>query len=449
MKRFSVGCLFVLVASCAASVQAQERGAGFADWAWFQEVQKFDPKASLYYELIVPPGVFDKALLDPPRQLTDLRLVDADNKEVPYALKVQRTEFRRVPVNIRRQFNVVSDEKQHFVQVSLELESDPEARQPLEHNEIELAVSGTNYRRRVEIRGSNTDQFEDAPVLVDKHILRYQEDGQSVDLRTLHYALSRFRYLQVRVYADAGTSEAVPKIERVTVRQTLQVQGRYVTLPARLGQRDLIRGDGGPGSAWFIDLEQTVPVERLLFDVADDNFERPYRLELANPGEAPQTITQGVWRRQPGAKPQPLVIDFPEIAARRLRLVVTDFANNPLAIQSVQYMAPARQLIFALPAAKNYTLPLRLYYGNPHADPPRYDFERTLPTLLQPAPVPVTLEPERTPNPDYQPPPLPLSERMPWLIYVVLLVSSLTLLGILGALARAAVRRHDAAQPAS
>jgi len=40
--------------------------------------------------------------------------------------------------------------------------------------------------------------------------------------------------------------------------------------------------------------------------------------------------------------------------------------------------------------------------------------------------------------------PLPLTERWPWLIYVVLGAACLVLLAILGALARAALARHDA-----
>ena len=49
-------------------------------------------------------------------------------------------------------------------------------------------------------------------------------------------------------------------------------------------------------------------------------------------------------------------------------------------------------------------------------------------------------------NPGYVPPTPPLSERMPWLIYTMLGVTSLALLAILVLLARTAISRHDAVQ---
>jgi hypothetical protein len=49
-------------------------------------------------------------------------------------------------------------------------------------------------------------------------------------------------------------------------------------------------------------------------------------------------------------------------------------------------------------------------------------------------------------NPTYQPPPLPLSEQWPWLIYLVLGAASLMLLVILAVLARQVMARHDKEQ---
>jgi len=43
-------------------------------------------------------------------------------------------------------------------------------------------------------------------------------------------------------------------------------------------------------------------------------------------------------------------------------------------------------------------------------------------------------------NPNYSPPPLPFTERLPWLIYVVLTISSVALALILFSLARATMR---------
>jgi len=134
------------------------------------------------------------------------------------------------------------------------------------------------------------------------------------------------------------------------------------------------------------------------------------------------------------------------VTARRLRLVVTDFRNQPLDVRSVTYSAPARQVVFE--PKPELAQPLRLYFGNPKAAAPHYDFAEALPATLNPAPERGSLE-APTRNPEYHPPLKPWTERWPWLVYLVLGAAAAVLLGILGALGREAVRRHDAAAAAT
>ncbi len=125
---------------------------------------------------------------------------------------------------------------------------------------------------------------------------------------------------------------------------------------------------------------------------------------------------------------------------RRLRLVVTDNRNPPLDVTAVSFTAPARAVIFS-PTAE-LTAPLRLYFGDPRAQQPQYDFAALLPARLEPPPQRVILGPLEA-NPTYQAPPKPLSERWPWLVYAVLGAASAVLLAILAALGRSAIARHD------
>jgi hypothetical protein len=108
---------------------------------------------------------------------------------------------------------------------------------------------------------------------------------------------------------------------------------------------------------------------------------------------------------------------------------------------SARAAAPAR-VIIAEPG-KSPVGPWRLYFGNPKAEAPNYDFARNLPPRLEPPPARLKLEP-RQENPVYQPEPLPLTERLPWLIYV-LLGAAVAVLGLLiASLARAAITAADA-----
>jgi hypothetical protein len=425
-------------------------------WPWRQELTVPEAGTGKLFEFTVPPGVFDRARPD----LTDLRIADANGKRVPYALRVRRTELQQVPVKGQRPFNRTTNAAGKYAELSLALEGEG----PVAHNEIEVNTSGTNFRRAVQVYGGDTDWLEKAEKIkiADNYIVRYvvkeRDDKEKVviDLRKVSYGLSRYPYLKVRVHADPSSKEDTPSIDDVFARRTTKVDGVDQTLPIQLGQREDVPGEGGPGSAWIIELpgRENVPWERLSFEVMEEAFVRPYRLEVANPDEPRQVIARGDWRRgtasqRPGGERRPLEIELPAgVSARRLRLVVTDFSNPPLTVTGARSVLAARQVVFELPREKQYALPLRLYFGNPQATPPHYDFAGSLPARAPQQSVQASLSGPVERNPEYQPQPPPLSERWPWLIYLVLGAASLVLLGILAVLARQVVARHDAGQAA-
>jgi hypothetical protein len=81
----------------------------------------------------------------------------------------------------------------------------------------------------------------------------------------------------------------------------------------------------------------------------------------------------------------------------------------------------------------NAAQPLRLYYGNPAAPSPDYDFKAELPSTLDESVSRFELGPQLL-NPAYEAPPAPLYERAPWLIYALTAAASLALLAILRSL---------------
>lgn len=409
-----------------------------AAWQWFQEVRLpawQDPPPWL--DFVLPPSVFDKVRGD----LGDLRLYDGKDREVPYALRVRRARDEQVQL-AAREFNR-STAPDRSAELSLDLgEMAPE------HNEVAVSVQGVNFRRRLRLDGSNDGKTWSAVKPDHEFLLHFQVDGQVVDVSRFRYASSRYRYVRVRVFPDASLADDKPEITGVRVLRTVRVPGEEVTRPAHLGERQPERGDGGPGSAWMIDFGgEAPPCQRLTFDIADGEFQRPYRLEVPGTEDegavlpSNRTAASGTWERRPADRPKPLEIELAsEETVRRLRLVVTDHSNPPLTITAVTYTAPVRQMIFA-PTA-DLAPPLRLYFGQPTASRPQYDFEALLPANLEPAPLRASLGPLQS-NPVYQPPPRPLTERWPWLVYVVLGAASLVLLAILLGLAREVLARHD------
>jgi hypothetical protein len=409
------------------------------NWKYNLDIQRPTEKGSAPWEdAILLPPVFDGARAD----FADLRLYDGDGHEVPYDLRVRRADFRTENVP-GKEFN-----RARGPDGSVEFALDLGAAQ-VEHNDVEVQLPGAQYRRHARLEGSADGQ--DWRLLAEKDLIHFELGQKQVDDRRFSYPPSRFRYLRVHVERDPVVDRAKLEVPSATVSRRVEIPGESLTLPAQLGPREPIRTGDGPGSAWIIDLGgNNVPCERLVCDIADTDFVRNYRIEvsLGPDAETPfQQVADGVWRRTAGDARQPMVAEFGEILARRIRLVVTDASNPPLSLQSISFSAPARQVVF--PHADSQSAEaLRLYFGNPKAFTPRYDFGRNLPARLEPAPIRRALGP-RQQNPEYVPEPKPLTDRWPWLIYVVLGIVSGVLAVIIVDLARQAIAQHDAAQQAA
>jgi hypothetical protein len=404
-------------------------------WQYIEQVSPVPESggnATPWCDLALPSAVFDGARTD----LADLRLYDGAGKEVPYALRIRRTQVTSQTVPAKQASEGTTPEG--AVEKTFDLGANP-----IEHNEMAIDTGGGNFRRRAQLDGS--DNGQDWRRILESDLVRFTSSGQSIDGQKLSYAPSRFRYLRVRVFPDPLVDGKNPvEVRGVTVRRGLELPGEYGTLPAEVGPREAVRADGGPGSAWVLDLGfKNVPCERLTVEIADGQFARDFRIEAGGPAGSSEPfrwLTRGSWARRAGDVRGPMTIDFGEVAAARLKLVMTDNRNLPLRVESAKFTAPIREVVFARAAAKNG--PLRLYYGNPEAQPPRYDLERNLPLQLDPAPLRLTLGP-REENPAYVPAPQPLTERWPWLIYVVLSSVSFLLGVVIVSLARKAVALHD------
>jgi hypothetical protein len=381
-----------------------------------------------YREVVLPPasaGLLDFALdadiLHHSRQdHGDVRLYDANRREIPYALRVRRDVHTTDTFQVR-EFN--RSRRGGVTEIYYDLGDTTS-----EHNEIEIDTAGQNFRRQVAVDGSQ-DALQWATLVSDGWIFRFQGSYGSADERRVTYPVSRYRYLRLRVSADPQVDGAVPTVNSVAAHRTFHLEGETQEFPVMLQGREPARLDGRPASAYDLDLGGPIPLEGLTLVVAEASFSRPYRIEALSSGEQhPRVIASGRLVRPESG---PAEINFHEQFARRLRLTIADDRNPPLTLASIRARSAARQIVFEGGSSSV----LRLYYGNPDAAPPHYDFADSLPTPLLETPTRLFLGPQHA-NPDYEPEPQPISERSPWLIYVVLGAASLALLAILRNLVR-------------
>jgi hypothetical protein len=156
-------------------------------------------------------------------------------------------------------------------------------------------------------------------------------------------------------------------------------------------------------------------------------FERPVDRGHRNPWFL--AIDAADWSRSENSRAiltLPLRTDASD--GTQLTLVIDEGDNSALPISGVQLLLPSYRLRFVRPSS-----PARLVYGNPAADPPRYDLALLAPTVLTVAVTDVSMSAEAAAQ--TVPAQALISPRMFWLVLAVAVVA---LLGVLVALLRQA-----------
>ena len=414
--------IFVIVAVLmfGLSVAAQT---SFSLWPYYVEVTPEKTSAGIY-DVIVPLHVMDKAGAN----LDDLRLFDSTNREIPYAIRI-RKEVDEVEEFEGRLFN--HGQVGSATEVSVDLDEDPG-----EHNEVEIETTGTNFRRQVTVEGS--DNGSDWRMLNSKGVLlSFKSENNAVNSNRISYPTSRYRYLRIRVQRDPLTNEDAPQITQVKAMMATREKGQLSSWSVPVPSYQLLRNEGAHASAWTIDLGARGPCDRLALQIEEESFSRPFELESVDDAQNVTLIASGTLTRHSGDADKPVVIVFEEEErVRQLRLKITDHSNPTLQITGIEASAPARQLVYEL--KQQTSEPLRLYFGNTNVPAPHYDFENELSSRLSSEPGHSRFS-NVIANPQYKPEPRPLTERVPWLIYIVLGASSIALAFILLSLARVAM----------
>jgi hypothetical protein len=416
---FLLGALLIVSAVVVAQTQ-------LSSWPFYVEVSPTtDPGV---YQFTVPLHVMGQSRDD----LGDLRLFDSENHEIPYAIRVRRgvDERERFDARIFNRATIGASASEVTVDLG---------ENTAEHNEVEIQTSGENFRRRVNIEGSDSGH-EWRTLQNDAIVFGFQSNGKTLESNHVSYPTSRYRYLRVRVNADELSDDRAPEIGELQVLRSVHEEGALSTWQVSVPDYQLLRNQGAHATAWTIDFGARVPCSRLSLTIDDASFYRPFQVEAVDDPQNPRLLASGTLSRRAGEKPDPEEITFDqEEHVQRIRLQVIDYSNQTLTISAIQASAPARELVFELKQPQS--LPLRLFFGNQKISEPHYDFEKELSAKLKTPPIKSAVG-ELNKNLAFTPEPLPFTERVPWLIYLVLAGSSAALGWILFSLARSVLARE-------
>ena len=341
------------------------------------------------------------------RSLADLRLVDDLGKESPYSIDAQR-ESTTVESYEPKIFNraLLPDA---YSTLTLDFEQETES------NTLVLETSSRNFKRRVEIAGSN-DRKQWLVLKADGYIFDFSGD-QKIHLTAIKYPDSKYRYLQVKVWN--GKEEPLT-IEGASLSRVKTTQARRAVRGVRLHSRE--EDAKLKATVCVLDLTyENLPADFLTIDTPEENFSRMVEIQAGNDLKLWESAQQGdLYRfRTDKYSVEKKTLRFPEVRCRYVKLLVYNHDDPPLKLAAFEVQGVEEDLVCRTQPDRRYSL----YYGNPQAHAPRYDFERLKNYLSLETITRVRLGSESE-NDSFRPsgPKRPWTERQPVLFWGVLVL---------------------------
>jgi hypothetical protein len=292
-----------------------------------------------------------------PSQLDDVRVV-RDGTEIPYVLETLygHREDREFQPAISNQ-SVTSD----GVQATLDLGV------RAQHNRLRIATRRVNFKQRVRIETSD-DGERWAVARDDGFIFDFSEGDRHAAVLTVEYPLSTRRYVRVTVLgwtnpADLTSAFLTYHSETAGVRDVLAT----VTPTA-------VEDSKEQKSGWTADIGYAgLPHDQLQLEIGPGLFYRTVEIESSRDAKSWLYVGQAAISRT--ADHESLILSFPEQWERYLRLRVHNDDSAPLSVRRFSFSAYRRVLKFPASTAGQYWI----YYANPDAKRPSYDFAQVMP----------------------------------------------------------------------
>jgi hypothetical protein len=354
----AIAGLVILCAICAATARAEVDKSSFR---YTRELAAMWPGAVAFEP--------DSALLGHARVgLADLRLVDANDREVPW---------RPMPIGgaTSRAVDVLNGGRSGNAAVAL-LDLGP--RRSV-HDRVVLDVPGKSFVARVTVRGADG---RDGPFTLLGATTIYDVSGARHARSTIVlFSPTDFRYLSLSATGVRAIRGA--RVESTPSRFTFVERRARVRSSAVTRRTRVVLDFGYPH----------IPITEVRVTSTTPRYERPVEIDVSQDGVHFTPVAFGRVAAFPGSTQGPLEA---QVRGRAVRVTIDNGDDEPLAGLKVRAFDVARAVL----AEGGHPRPYRLYYGNARLGPPSYDFAR-LP--VRAAARSATLGAEQT-NAVFQPP---------------------------------------------
>ena len=386
----------------------------FGDWKYFRDITL---PLGLENRDLIEVGVDKELFGDALEGLADLRIVEkSTSQEVPYKLLVEKGYESRASIAI------LGTEIAHATFVV------DVGKSGLMHNEIDLLAVSQNFQRRVSVEGSSDNRtweiLSEQSVIFDLTIgednPEFSEEVYRSRNTLVGYRDSKARYLRVHIFDNPGQLPLEIRGARVYFSERIFPKSESISSDSEVMEERL---DGGKSKTVIVlDVGvEKVPTHQLEINVVDENYYRRVDLEASEDKSKWASIqnSEAIYGYNTAKfQGKKLHISYPESTERYFRITIFNEDNANLTIEAVNILSYSRKMIFQPTEDGEY----RLYYGNPKARHPSYDFEQVFPYFVTDN-LPVGLLGRHSESLDFYEE-QSLWERYPWLLNTIIVVAA-------------------------
>ncbi|OFZ53387.1 MAG: hypothetical protein A3D92_05260, partial [Bacteroidetes bacterium RIFCSPHIGHO2_02_FULL_44_7] len=342
MNKF--GLLFLLLVACS-TANAQNA---------YRYRRALKGVSEQWHKLVLPDEIYGKLNV----RFSDLRVLglasDGDTIEASYLLEAARQKEYVRDIDLQ-QFNKVQNNGRYYYSFKANSEE--------LINFMHLEFGRSNFSWDIQLEGS-MDQKSWFTILKNYHILSLHEAHANYSFTDLHFPATSFRYYRISVPSDVD-----PLFRKALVRHHELDPGvihAYAPEHFTVSQK-------GKQTIVDIELKNAVPIDWLHVLVnAEFDYYRPCSIYFA----AGDTLARDERYRNYQSVGSGILssvelsgIDINPQVAKHWRLIIENFDDEALPIQSAQFYGPVYHLLVRFIGKAKYYL----FYGNERASAPRYD----------------------------------------------------------------------------
>lgn len=395
--------LLILPAVCMASFSVDK-------WHYYKDINPINEGLTRF-------SLDEEIFANSKKDLSDLRIIDGDNQEIPYKMMVSKDKDKSeifYPKMLNNSFI-----PGQYSSAILELKEGEK-----DINRLKIITGSENFQRNVKVYGS--DDREVWNILKDNaYIYDYTDNkGNFKSQNTIiNFPQSVFRYIKVEISDLENNPVKISNIEAIKyISEKSKEIIRYPKFSVYTDTKEKF-------SEIILDMDFSgIPTGVIEFSVSGENFNRGVLIYTSNDKENWKYNTNGYIFRYRTNKfnGENLKIDLNETSERYIKVVIKNQDNLPLDISNIKTFSNYREVIFQSQNGKVY----KVYYGNEKAKFPQYDLESYFQYLDLENVNEANLSSQninRLYSPDKEPE-KPFTERIPYLFPAILVVISLVLL---------------------